>query len=87
MVVECDSELVVKAVLHNLVYYLEIGHVFESCREILISNVDFSLCHVKKQANKGAHLMARLPVALNCFSVFTSPPISLLETLDSDIRS
>lgn len=87
VIIECDSEMVVKALQSTCSYYLEIGHVIESCRSRLDHRVDITLCHVKKQANKGAHLMARVPVSLNCYKEFLSSPSLLLETLASDFRS
>lgn len=73
-----------KAVNNGTQYYLEVGHVFEWCRVRLGSRVDFSLCHVKKQKNQLAHLMARVQCLVNCYNVFLSPPELLLETLSSD---
>lgn len=42
--------------------------------------VDF----VRKQANRVAHKIAKIPCALNCFLDFMSPPAFLLETIMSD---
>ncbi|XP_074345282.1 uncharacterized protein LOC141684272 [Apium graveolens] len=87
VVIESDSELAVKAMKNETCYYLELGHCLDSCRRQLKHRVDLSLCHVKKQANMGAHLMARVPVSLNCFNIFESPPSLLLETLSTDFSS
>lgn len=43
-----------------------------------------SLVHVRKLANKGAHLIACIPCMLNSFNMFESLPHCLLETLSSD---
>ncbi|XP_074378553.1 uncharacterized protein LOC141720097 [Apium graveolens] len=82
--IECDSKGVVKAVNNGTQYYLEVRHVFEWCRVRLGSRVDFYLCHVKKQKNQLAHLMARVQCLVNCYNVFLSPSELLLETLSSD---
>lgn len=55
--------------------------MLDRCRSILKSRDDFSVTFVRKQANKVAHEVARLPCLLNCYNSFTSPPSSLLETL------
>lgn len=76
--------MVVKAISKGTQYYLEVGHVFEWCRARLSNRADISLCHVKKQKNQVAHLMARVTCLVNCYNVFLSPPEMFLETLSSD---
>lgn len=83
--VECDSELVVNAVNNEISYYLEIGHILEFCRLKFKSRTDLFLCHLKKQANRAAHLMARVPCLLDSYNLFLSPPSLLLETLSSNM--
>lgn len=84
VILECDSELVVSAIHKEVAYHLEVGHIVAYCRLKLENRTDISLCHVKKQANRAAHLMARVPCLLNCYNIFLSPPNLLLETLFLD---
>ena len=87
VVLETDSLLAVRALTqpHNIA--LEVGLILDECREIIHANPGFSITFAKRQANKAAHLMARLPCLLDCPSIFMSPPSMLLETLlyDSSI--
>lgn len=83
VVVECDSEMVVKAVNNGILYHMEVGHILEWCRLKFKYREDISLSHVKKQANRAAHLMARVPCLLNGCITFSSPPSLLLENLSS----
>lgn len=82
--VECDSEVVVKAINEGTQYYLEVGHVFEWCRARLCNIVDFSLDHVKRQQNQAAHLLSRVTCLVNCYNMLLFPPDMLLETLSFD---
>lgn len=76
--IESDSELVVKAIHNNTQYYLEIGHTIEVCKRKLSLRPDLSLSHIKKQANRIAHLLARAPCSVGCINVFEFPPNTLL---------
>lgn len=60
VIVECDSLLVVNAVLKNITYMSEVGTVFEDCRAILRQRSDFKDQHVRRQANKTVHNIAKL---------------------------
>lgn len=84
VIIECDSELVVKAIHNDTHYYLEVGHVLEFCKKKIRHRSDISICHVKKQVNRVAHLLARIESQVDCYNVFQSPPNVLLETLYSD---
>lgn len=84
VVVECDVELVVHAVNNAVTYYMEVGHILDWCRLIFKYRTDLSLRHVKKIANRAAHLMARVPCLLHGYNVFSFPPSLLLETLSID---
>ncbi|XP_017251076.1 uncharacterized protein LOC108221728 [Daucus carota subsp. sativus] len=84
LVIETDSALVVEAMQSDITYYLEVGHILEFCKSKLQQRSDLSLCHVKKQANRAAHLMARVPCLLDSYNLFLSPPDLLVETLCSD---
>lgn len=82
--VESDSILGVQAINETSQNHLEAGVDIEQCRSIISSRASVSLSFVKKQANKDAHLMARLPCMLNSFVCYSSPPLSVLETIMSD---
>lgn len=82
---ECDSDLVVKAIKNEAPYYLEIGHTPDVCGIKLGNRIDLSLCHVRKQENQVAHLIARAPCLINCYSMFLSPLSILLKMLRSDL--
>lgn len=47
------------------------------CRVIRSSSPGVSISYVKKQANKVAHMLAKVPCMVNCSNVFWSPPLSL----------
>ncbi|XP_074364063.1 uncharacterized protein LOC141704788 [Apium graveolens] len=79
-----DSQLVVHALDTENVYQLEVGHIIDDCKEKLNERADLSVLHVKKQANKAAHLMARVPCLLNNYNYFISPPDLLFEMLTSE---
>ena len=85
--VESDSELVVHALQRDIVYLVEVGHTIEVCKEKLGQRTDIAVVHVKKQANRVAHLLARIPCLLNSFNHFVSPPNVLLEMLSSEFPS
>lgn len=76
--VETDSLLVVRALKSGSVNLLEVESVFKHCRLLLGDLPQVTLDHVRKQANKVAHILARIPCMLNSFIVFTSPPIPVV---------
>lgn len=84
IIIESDSLLSVKAINHGHDYVLEIGDLVQQCQEKLRTFNRISVSHVKKQANKVAHNLARIPCERNCFIDHPSPPSCLLETLLSD---
>lgn len=79
--VESDSTLSVQALKRPHDNVLEVDFVLDECRAIIQSGIGLSITFAKRQANKAAHLMARLPCLLDCQSIYTSPPSMLLETL------
>ena len=87
VVIETDSQLVVHALGAEDAYQLEVGHIIDECKEKLKDRADLLVLHVKKQANKDAHLMARVPCLLNSYNHFVSPPDLLLEMLSSEFPS
>lgn len=84
VIVESDSLLSVQAINNGHDNLLESGDLVQQCQEEIRSSSRISVSHVKKQANKVAHNLARIPCELNCFTLFSSPPSCLLETLLSD---
>ena len=56
VVIESDSQVMMHAVQSLEQYQLEIGYILDECSEKLNSRGDLSLTHVKKQANRAAHL-------------------------------
>lgn len=87
VVIECDSMLTVHALRNDTPNYLEVGNFLQECRSLLQSRPDVSVSFVKKQANKVAHLLARVPCEANCFIDFLSPPHSVLESIMYDVSS
>lgn len=83
--IETDSLLAVQAIEQQLTNSLKVGFVVDECRTSIISRPGLSIIFAKRQANKAAHFMARVPCLLDCQSIFTSPPNMLLETLVYDV--
>ena len=85
VIIESDSLLIVQALQSPPDdTLLEVGFILDACPSILVSRPGYSISFVKRQANRAAHLVPKLPCFLNCPSVFTSPPSMLLETLMYD---
>lgn len=82
-VVEAEAVAVKEAHHEN---QLEVGYTLDVCRDILESKPDLFLSFAKRQANKAAHLLARVPCLLGCQSIFTSRVPILLETLMFDAK-
>lgn len=87
VVVECDSMLTVQALQKESPNYLEVGNILQDCRILLKDRPDIRISFVKKQANKVAHLLARVPCEASCFNDFISPPCSVLESIVYDASS
>ncbi|KAL8124564.1 hypothetical protein AgCh_012282 [Apium graveolens] len=79
--VESDSLLGVRALNQGLENLLEIGDLINQGVDMLRSNDRLSVSFVRKQANKVAHSMARVPCQINTSIVLMSPPSYLLETI------
>ncbi|XP_074324401.1 uncharacterized protein LOC141661315 [Apium graveolens] len=82
--VESDSLLTIRAIQGKRCNLMEIGHVIESCRSMLQHLPLVSINYVRKQANRVAHSLARITCSVNCFTVFSSPPNHLVETILND---
>lgn len=85
VVVETDSLLTAGALGTECNNLLEVGHVVDQCKTLLHGLPGVCITHVRKQANKVAHSLARIPCLLNCFIIFSSPPTHLVETILSDL--
>ncbi|KAL8114918.1 hypothetical protein AgCh_021666 [Apium graveolens] len=85
VIVESDSLISVKAVNQGHDSVLEFGDLVQQWQKLLRSNGRIYFSHIKKQANKVAHTLVRFPSEFNSFSLISSPPDFLLETLLSDV--
>lgn len=81
---ESDSMLTVKAFAGGSSNMLEVGNMIKEGRVLLNDHTDSSLSFVNKQANKVAHLLARVPCEVGCFNDFLTPPRMVLESLMYD---
>lgn len=81
IVIESDALLVVNALKNNLIYQLEVGSTLEACQTKLREHSSIKIKHIKKLANRAAHIMARVSCTLNGCNVFRSLPKCLLETI------
>lgn len=71
--IESDSLLTVQVINSATENYLEVGVILQECRSVLDAHSDV-VSFVKKQANKVAHVVARIPCEVNCFIDFMTPP-------------
>ncbi|KAK1353602.1 hypothetical protein POM88_008168 [Heracleum sosnowskyi] len=84
VVVESDSLVVVDALNKNRKYVSEVGSIFESCRVVLQQRCDLKVQHVRRQANKVAHSIAKIPCMSGSMNCFSTPPPCVLELIVSD---
>ncbi|KAL8111526.1 hypothetical protein AgCh_019295 [Apium graveolens] len=87
VVVESDSLLTTKAIAGDIVNCLEVGEVLEECKQALQNLPTVAVSFIRKNANKVAHEIARIPCLVNSQNIFTSPPTCLLEALTFDLSS
>lgn len=85
VLVETDSLLTVQALKSSATNYFEVGDVIANCQAQLQRLVSTTVTFIRKQSNRVAHEIARLPCLVNCQNEFTSPPSCLLETLLYDV--
>lgn len=85
VVVETDSLLSVKALQDDKVNLLEVGDIIEDCKQDLVGLDSVSVRFIRKDANRVAHVMARIPCLANFSSFYTSLPTCLLEALSFDL--
>ncbi|XP_074323921.1 uncharacterized protein LOC141660834 [Apium graveolens] len=82
--VESDSMLTVQALRKGTQNFLEVGNILQENHLMLESRPNIIVSFVKKQANKVAHLLYRVPCEANCFTNFSFPPYSVLENVIYD---
>lgn len=75
VVIESDSSLVVQALKQQSEYFVKVGNTLEACHSILQNRNDVVFHHVKKQTNRVAHDIVRIPCMLDCFNVFIITPL------------
>lgn len=78
---ESDSLMVVQGLYKEVVNLLEVVEVLEQCRNICNKLVKTSIHFFRNQANKTAHMIARIPYLVNCHNIFMSLPDCLVETI------
>ncbi|XP_074351614.1 uncharacterized protein LOC141690738 [Apium graveolens] len=86
VVVESDSQLAIKAIQGHSLNYLEISDIVESCRQLLASLPKVLVSFIRKNANRVAHEVAKIPCLANSYNIFTSPPTCLSEALSLMFR-
>lgn len=84
-IVESDSLLAVDAINGQRENVLEVGHIIDQCKSMLLLMPDVKVQYIRRQANKVAHGLARMPCMINGLNVFTSPPTHLVELCLLDI--
>lgn len=57
------------------------------CRDILRIRSDLIIKHIRTQANRIAHTLARLPCLSGNVNIFNSPPSGVLQMLRCDCLS
>ena len=82
--IESDSQLCVNAIKGNNINLLEFGNLVQQCKFMIHSRGGVLVDFVRKQANRVAHKIGKIPCQLNCFLDFMSLPAFLLETIMSD---
>ncbi|KAL8121049.1 hypothetical protein AgCh_017989 [Apium graveolens] len=82
--IESDSLVAVQAINNAVENLLEVGVVMQACSRVLKSRKDIVVSFIKKQANKVAHLVTRVPCEASCFFDLMTPPLSVLEPLEND---
>jgi hypothetical protein len=58
VIFESDCQQVVNALRNDFLYPNELGILFSSCSFLLISNANYNITYVRRQANRVAHNLA-----------------------------
>lgn len=85
VIVKSDLLQLVNALHQNTEYQLEVENVLDMCRARLRQMDNLIICHVKKQANMVAHVLARVPCLVDSSNLFMSHPSILVEALSLDL--
>ncbi|KAL8098488.1 hypothetical protein AgCh_031307 [Apium graveolens] len=82
--IESDSLCTVNAVNSGTDNLLKVGVIFQECRKLLVGCRNVLVDFIKRQANKVAHLIARVSFEVGCLIDILTPPQSMLELLISE---
>lgn len=78
VVIESDSLLSVRALQKDIVQVNELGTVLNFCKDMLKNRSDISIQFVRKQANRAAHVMARVLCMLGGYNMILNPPYMVI---------
>ena len=85
VVIECDPMLTIQAICRATENLLEVGNLLQESRSLMREQPDILVSFVRMQANKVAHLLARVACEVNSFVDFMSPPQLVLENTMYDV--
>ena len=83
--IETDSLPTVNAIHKGGVNHLDLGHIVQQCREILVSRDDLSVVFAKKQTMSPVEWLGYLVRSIA--AIFLLSPQSLLEMIMYDLSS
>ena len=81
---EVDAALVVNGLVRHQVDFSEFRLLLHECSSLIDSRSNFSINHVKRQANGCAHSLARAALNYAWSHIFSQPPLFLEESLSFD---
>ena len=81
---EVDALMVISGLVKRQIDLSEFGLLLQDCSSLLDSRLDFSINHVKRQANGCAHSLARAALNYAWSHIFSQPPLFLEESLSFD---
>ncbi|XP_074336387.1 uncharacterized protein LOC141673535 [Apium graveolens] len=84
VIIESDTKLNVDAIACQKMNFLEVGEIIETCKQMLSNLCRVLIIFVRKNANRVAHEVAKIPCLVNSHNVFTFSPTCLLEALSYD---
>lgn len=84
VVIESDSMLTVQAICKGTNILHEVGHLLQESRQLIRDRPDISVSFIKNQANKVAHMLARVPCEVDYCNEFMTPPQVVLEQIMYD---
>ncbi|XVF71794.1 hypothetical protein PTKIN_Ptkin12aG0067800 [Pterospermum kingtungense] len=83
VVFETDAKTIVDAV-HSNEDFTEFGSLIKQCKQLMTSDNVFSVCFVRRQANKIAHALTRSLCSFASPSVWMVPPLFIEALLVDD---